>query len=134
MFERSLDNRLVRITLGTAIGLPLTAAALVCAMYGVMLFFGGLSSGSYLIAGLGPVTVFGLLGIAGAWRRLLKPHASMNSRERKIVRSLLLAGVAASVILAIVSLVSTESYLLVLFFTALTGGGLTFVLATPNAF
>ena len=80
MFERSLDNRLVRITLGTAIGLPLTAAARVCAMYGVLLFFGGLSSGNYLIAGLGPVTVFGLLGIAGAWRRLLKPHASMSSR------------------------------------------------------
>ena len=134
MFEKSLDNRLVRIVLGTAIGLPLTAAALVCAIYGIAFFFGGLSSGNYLIAGLGPVTIFGLLGIAGAWRRLLKPHASMNSRERKIVRVLLLAGVAASVILAIVSLASIESSLLVLFFAALTCGGIIFVLATPNAF
>lgn len=134
MFERSLDNRLVRVALGTAIGLPLTAAALVCAMYGIAFFFGGISSGDYLIAGFGPITIFGLLGIAGAWRRLLRPHASMSSRERKIVRFLLLAGVAASGILAIVSLASIESYLLVLFFAALTCGGLIFFLATPNAF
>ena len=133
MFEKSLDNRMVRIVLGTAIGLPLTAAALVCAIYGIALLFGGLSSGNYLIAGLGPVTIFVLLGIAGVWRRLLKPHASMNNRERKIVRVLLLAGVAASVILAIVSLASIESYLLVLFFAVLTCGGIIFVLATPNA-
>jgi hypothetical protein len=44
VFERIFDNRLFRIIVGTAIGLPLSALALVAALEAILLSLGGFMS------------------------------------------------------------------------------------------
>jgi hypothetical protein len=131
MFERFVDNRLLRLVLGTAIGLPLTAAALVAAVEAAVLSIGALQRAEYLIAGLGPLAILGLLGIAGAWRRLLRTNERMTYSERRFIRVFLYAGTVSSITLVLVSIFYFDSMLLSLLFVVLGCGGVIFILATP---
>lgn len=133
MFERTIDKRIVRIILGTAFGLPITALILVASIWGLIAGYGALLAGEILYSGIGVITVLGLLGISGAWRRVLKTHEAMTARERLIVRRFLACGVIASIALALLAFVYIESTLLALFLVLLALGGGFFVLATPTA-
>jgi hypothetical protein len=132
MLERALDNRLLRIVVGTAIGLPITAAAVMGAIYGVIFLVGGVLKRELWAVGLGLVAVLGVMGLFGAWRRLLKTHAEMSPHERLVVRRLLGCGIVASAALAATTLYS-DFPAGGIFFGVLVLGGIAFVRATPVA-
>lgn len=132
MIERALDNRWLRIVLGAAIGIPFTAAALVGSIYGVIFLVGGLRGGEFFPTGVGLAAALGMLGVVGAWRRLLKPQSAMSHRERMVVRFLLFSGIASSTALAGVSLVYAEWPAIAFLFALIAAGGVALVLATPT--
>jgi hypothetical protein len=98
------DRRSSRIVFGLVVGAPLTATlglyALNAAFWGSVITF---SSDAASHAPTGLVTmaaVFGLLGLIGAWLRLLHDRASLFARPRlrNIVVSLLALGIAGSLL------------------------------------
>lgn len=127
-----IDRPWVRVALGAFIGVPITAAALIGAIYGAVFLVGGVRDSEFWAIGLGLVATLGVLGIAGAWRRILKRHAAMPHRERVVVRGLLLSGIAASIVLGGWA-VQADWVAAGLSFALLTIGGVALVLATPVA-
>lgn len=132
MLADVIDRPWVRVGLGVFIGVPITAAALIGAIYGAVFFVGGVRDREFWAVGLGLVATLGVLGIAGAWRRILKRHTAMPHRERVVVRGLLLSGIAASIVLGGWA-VQADWVAAALSFALLTIGGVALVLATPVA-
>ena len=131
MIERALDNRWFRLVFGAAVGVPFTAAALIGSVYGAIFLVGGVSQGQFHLVGLGLIAVFGVLGVVGAWRRLLKQHSAMSPRERLVVRLLLFSGVASGALLAGISALYAQWVNAAVFFAVVAAGGVIFVLGTP---
>jgi hypothetical protein len=127
------DNRIFRIIFGTIVGVPLTVLALACLPDGIFLAIGGLQKGDPLLSSLSLVIVLGLAGLAGAWRRILKTHETMTSRQRYVVRVLLGCGVISSTCLAVVASTFTDTRLLVAVpLLVLSASGAVLILATPR--
>jgi hypothetical protein len=132
MLKRTFDGRLFRIIFGTTVGVPLTVVALMAVPDGLMLTIGAMQRRNVLLSLLGPAIFLGLVGIAGAWRRLTKTHGMMTSRERRIVRALLTCGIASSTYLAVAALTLPDlGKVMAVPLLALVVGGVIFVLATP---
>ena len=98
MLQHFFDQRTVRILFGVALGLPITALALIGGLYGCVIGLTGLLTGSdkFLFAFITATTVLGLAGISGAWRRILRPSVEMTASEVKTIHALLWAGVPVS--------------------------------------
>ena len=113
-------------------GVPVTAIGFIGALFGAIYLYAGVREGNAWALGLGLVAVLGLLGIVGAWWRVLKPVAAMVARERLVVRMLLASGVAASLFLGALAVQADEA-LLVVPFALIAVGGMALVIATPTA-
>ena len=129
-----LDGRAVRIALALLAGLPAGAFVVVYGFLGLSVALGGLSGGTShpFFLGLLAVTALGILGVAGAWLRLLERHSTMSRRVRLLTVLLILCGVASALCLAIYSAVGEGK---------LKGGavwllaallGMLFIVATPE--
>ena len=121
-----------RVMVGVFFGLPVTASAFIGAIYGAIFLYAGVREGDAWTLGLGLVAVLGLLGIIGAWWRILKRVAAMVQRERIVVRMLLVSGIAASLLLGAWAVQADEA-LFVVPFAFITVGGIALVIATPAA-
>ena len=98
------DRRSSRIGLGVVVGTPLTAIlglyALNAAFWGSMFAFSPDATSHPPIGFIALAGVFGLLGLIGAWLRLLHDRASLFARPhlRLMVVSFLALGIAASLL------------------------------------
>lgn len=128
-----LDVHLVRLVLGIALGLPVTALALLGAVYGLAMGYGGLAGGRNL--GLSAIALGMVLlafaGLVGAWRRILKPRAGMTPRQARTVRALLLAGVAAALFMVLAAVLWFDNYVLASVPLFIGAMGVVLLLATP---
>lgn len=134
MLERSLDHRLVRFLIGLLIGLPITVLTVVGFVYGLVVSIAALfSEGANLFAWAGVLltTLGTAAGVAGAWRRILKPYAAMSMRELRAARALLSAGVLSALALAAGAAALFPSPVLALGLVMLAAGGVVLTLATP---
>lgn len=132
MFERALDNRSLRFTIGAVFGVPVTVLALLGAIYGSVFGLVWLENRDPLFLSFAATGALGVLGVCGAWLRLLTPHTAMSSSRRLAVRALLFAGVISSAYAAAQLLISAEMLLGALF-VFLCLGGVMLVLGTPYA-
>jgi hypothetical protein len=128
-----LDRFPVRVLLAFTVGVPVTVVALVFGFLGLVTGLGGLTTGTAKLQFLGNTlaTILGLLGIAGAWFRLLAPHTAFGPNRRRVVVVLLCSGIASALLIA--------AYAVSLGATLAAGGalavaalGLAFVAATPS--
>ncbi len=130
--EKKLDKLSLRIFIGAIFGVPLTAISLVAGIYGLVFGYAGLVGGGVWLIIIGVVTITGLIGICGAWRRLLKTSNLMTKRERKIIRNMLFCGFLSSFVitawLLYVDGISELSLILII----LSLGGVVFILGTPK--
>ena len=134
MLQHFFDQRTVRILFGVALGLPITALALIGGLYGCVIGLTGLLTGSdkFLFAFITATTFLGLAGISGAWRRILRPSVEMTASEIKTIQALLWAGVLSSFCLAGGVAHWSEPFWLVFAFVGLGLAGIVLVLATPR--
>jgi hypothetical protein len=132
MLTNVADMLWFRVVLGVFFGVPVTAIGFIGALFGAIYLYAGVREGNAWALGLGLVAVLGLLGIVGAWWRVLKPVAAMVARERLVVRMLLASGVAASLFLGALAVQADEA-LLVVPFALIAVGGMALVIATPTA-
>ncbi|MDH5517043.1 MAG: hypothetical protein OEY36_04365 [Gammaproteobacteria bacterium] len=89
-------NKLIRLAIAVLIAVPFTAAAIIFGLYGMLFGVAGITSADPVAIFLGVVTIAGLAGIAGGWRRLLKSSVQLTQRERNRIRMLLYCGLASS--------------------------------------
>ncbi len=132
MIEKTLNMLLVRIAVGIIIGIPLTVLAVVAGAHGLVLTYGGIVDGKYLLILFGIVTITGFMGISGAWLRLLKPSTVMSNKYRNVTRGMLFYGLASSVALSAWSIISEGMSVISLLLIVLSLGGTAFVHATPR--
>lgn len=130
-----LDRRSVRVTLALVAGLPGGAFVVVYGLLGLAVALGGLGGGTspVFFLGLLALTSLGILGVAGAWLRLLEGHSTMSARTRRITVALVLCGVTSALFLAGYLVLGERSLAggAIAFLAALTG--IFFIAGTPPA-
>jgi hypothetical protein len=104
LITETFDRRAVRISIALLVGIPVTLIVLPLA--GVSLVTGLAVAGSpekvmFVAMVFGPI--FGLLGIIGAWLRLVttEPELRQNVSRRTLILWLLAAGIAASLLVSV---------------------------------
>lgn len=132
MLTNVADMLWFRVLLGVFFGVPVTALAFIGAIFGAIYLYAGVREGHAWAVGLGLVAVLGLLGVVGAWWRVLKRVTAMVERERHVVRTLLASGVAASLFLGAWAVQADEA-LVAVPFALIAVGGIALVIATPSA-
>ena len=130
--ESFLNKKIIRIMIGLFVGIPFTAISIPSALYGLLFGVAGLLfSGSIIFALIGFTAITGLIGISGAWRRLLKSSDILCQEERLLIRKMLFSGLISSLILSTSALYF--NYLeTILLFTLLLFINLFFIYATPK--
>ncbi len=129
--EKLLNNRIVRIVIGTAIGIPVTAFSIVLGLHGLILFYAGVKEAELLPLFLGVVTVTGFIGIVGAWKRLLSSTEEMDKKEKRNVRAMLMFGLLSSLALGAWAFSSSEPEIAIILLVLSLGAGV-FIYATPE--
>ncbi len=94
--EQAFNDRVVRFLVIILVLVPVTFGALFLGVYGVSLGMLGFRNTNPPLALTGLLTVAGLVGILGAWTRLLVPTERMDTPCRRRVRLLLGCGVCAA--------------------------------------
>ncbi|WP_198263188.1 hypothetical protein [sulfur-oxidizing endosymbiont of Gigantopelta aegis] len=87
--EEFLNKKNARLIIGIFVAAPFTATALLFGLYGIMFGIAGITSKHPFASLFGLLTALGLIGVAGAWRRLLKPTNKYNSKEQNKIRTML---------------------------------------------
>jgi hypothetical protein len=133
ILQNLFDRLNIRIFIGVTLGLPISALAVIGGLYGLFIGFGGfLTTGKAMFALITAITLLGLAGIFGAWRRILRSSLELTEPESKTIRTLLGAGVLSSVSLADILVYFSESFWLILAFIILGVIGILLILATPS--
>jgi len=127
--ERILNNLYARIIISLLVGIPLSAIALIGGAHGLVLGIAGIKDLHFGLALIGIVTI---IGIIGAWRRLLEPTDSMASSKQNNIRLMLILGLAASLSLTVWSVIVDGISIIAVSLLTLSTGGFVFVLATPK--
>ena len=129
--EEFLNKKNTRITIGIFVAAPFTAIALLFGLYGIIFGIAGITSNHSFASLFGLLTILGLIGVAGAWRRLLKPTNKNNSKEQDKIRTMLFCGLASSLAFFAVSFYynQTEAILILLPITMIN---VFFIYATPK--
>jgi len=130
--ESFLNKKIIRIMIGLFVGIPFTAISIPLGLYGLLFGISGLFfNGSIIFALIGFTAITGLIGISGAWRRLLKSSDIICQKERLLIRKMLFSGLTSTLILF--TLVLYFNYLEAIFpFTLLLLINLFFIYATPK--
>lgn len=129
--EALLNKKATRIIIGLFIAIPFTGGAVMFGLYGILMGIGGIAEMNILLILLGLITILGLLGVSGAWRRLLKPTTEINIKENKKIRVMLFCGFASSFCLLVWS-IYFKSFEAISFFVILLIINVFFIYATPK--
>ena len=129
--EKLLNNRIVRIVIGTAIGVPVTAISIILGLHGLILLYAGIKEVEVLPFSLGVVTITGFVGIVGAWKRLFTSSEDMTEKQKTNTRTLLVFGLLSSLALSIWAMSSSEPEMAAILFMLSFGAGV-FIYATPK--
>ena len=97
--EDLLNKKHIRIIIGIVIAAPFTAGAIIFGLYGIIMGIGGIAEQSPVLLLLGLITISGLIGVSGAWRRLLKTTNEINYKEQNKIRTMLFFGLASALAL-----------------------------------
>lgn len=129
--EALLNKRNTRIIIGLFIAAPFTAGAIIFGFYGILFGIGGITGQNPQAFFLGLITISGLVGVSGAWRRLLKPTSERMNKEQNKIRVMLFFGLASSLALFASSIYFklTEAILL---FIAIIILNIVFIYGTPK--
>ena len=129
--EELLNKRIIRIVIGVTIGIPFTAISIPLGWHGMLLGFGGIASGNVLFISIGITTITGFVGIAGAWRRLLKSTEVISKEELNRIRIMLFCGLASSLALCIWAIIKAN-IVTILALSLLLLFSVFFIYATPK--
>ena len=129
--ENTLNNRIVRIILAVVVGIPVTAVVVVLGFNGLILGYGGIIEFKLLPFLLGVVTVTGVIGIIGAWKRIYTSTNEMSEKEKQTTRVMLVIGCFSSLALSIWAFSSAEPEIAI-FLLVLSFGAVVFIYATPK--
>lgn len=129
--EELLNKRITRIIIGVSLAIPFTAISIVLGWHGLLLGFGGIASGNILFILIGITTIIGFVGIAGAWRRLLKSSNLMSKEEQNKIRTMLFFGLASSLVLCVWSFFKAD-IITILILSLLLLFSVFFIYATPK--
>jgi len=94
--EEFLNKKNTRIAIGIFVAVPFTAVALLFGLYGIIFGISGIATINPFASLFALLTALGLIGIAGAWRRLLKSTNKNNSKEQNKIRTMLFCGLAST--------------------------------------
>ncbi len=129
--EKIFNNRIVRLIIGVAIGIPLTAISVVLGLHGLILLYAGIKEMELVPFSIGVVTITGFIGIYGAWERIFRSSEVMTECEKSRVRVMLAFGFISSFGLGLWALYSSEMEATIIMFL-LAAGAVTFIYATPK--
>ena len=129
--EKIVNNRIVRLIIGVAIGIPLTAISVVLGLHGLILLYAGLKEMELAPFLIGVVTITGFIGIYGAWKRIFRSSEVMTEGEKSRVRVMLASGFISSFGLGLWALYSSEMEATIIMFL-LAAGAVAFIYATPK--
>lgn len=122
----------IRILIGTCIGLPITALALIGLAHGLVFLYGGIADGTLWAIILGILSIVGTFGVIGAWVRTIVSTTSMSRKLNTLTRLMLICGLVTSIVLGIWWLVNNGVDLVTVFFVLLSSGAVLFIYATPK--
>jgi hypothetical protein len=132
------DRLWVRLAMGISLGVPLTLFSVVFGFLGVIQGLGGLitatdSSAKALFGGMAIASIFGPLGVAGAWMRIWTAHREFTVTGRRIALTLLGCGICSAIAIASYFSITGLDWRVAL--TAIMAAilGIAFVIATPRA-
>lgn len=129
--ENFLNNRIIRIVIGTAVGIPLTTISIILGFHGLVLFYAGIKDAELLPFLIGVVTITGFIGIIGAWKRIFTSSEEMTEKEKNTTRVMLLFGSLTSLGLSAWAFKSSElEFAAILLLLSL--GAVAFIYATPK--
>ena len=129
--EEFLNKRNIRIATGIIIVTPLTAVTLYYSYILLLFTYIGISYEEPFWYPLGLLAVLGLTGMAGWWRRLLKPTSKRNRNELNSIRVMLFCGLASSLVfLLIIYVQDATEFLVIILPMALIN--LLFIYTTPD--
>ena len=98
MFAKLVDHEISKVLLGI-IGVPATLAVLAGFIFGgglLLVYFGDFAGFA-----IGLTSLFSVLGVCGAWVRVLNKSQSLSVRKRNLVVAMLVCGIISTVVSAI---------------------------------
>ena len=98
--EDLLNKKSTRIIIGLFIATPFTVAAIIFGLYGIIVGIAGIAEKSPIFL-LALISISGLVGVLGAWRRLVKTTMELSDKEQNKIRTMLFFGLASTVALCI---------------------------------
>ncbi len=102
--EDLLNKKSTRIIIGLLIATPFTIAAIIFGLYGIIIGIAGIAEKSPILLLLSLISVSGLAGVLGAWRRLVKTTEQLSNKEQNKIRTMLFFGLASALALFIWSI------------------------------
>jgi len=99
--EDLLNKKSTRIIIGLFIATPFTVAAIIFGLYGIILGIAGVAENNPILFLLSLISISGLVGVLGAWRRLVKTTTELSDKEQNKIRTMLFFGLASTVALCI---------------------------------
>ena len=131
--ENILNNIFVRIIAGLIVGIPLSALVLVTGAHGLLIGYAGVINSEFWLILVGIITITGIIGIIGAWRRLIDSTYSMSVPYNNKTRTMLFFGVFTSVALTVWTIVIDGVSEIASLLIILSIGGVIFIIATPKS-
>ena len=125
-----LDNKRFRVIFALFIGVPLTFLYLIALPSGLMMGIVGLRELEAPTLAMGIAAILGSFGIIGAWLRLIKRWDEFSTKQLILIRALLICGVAATLIILILTIWAETFLRFGLPSLVLLVGGILFYLGT----
>jgi len=129
--EDLLNKKSTRIIIGVFIATPFTVAAIIFGLYGIVVGIAGVAEKSLIWFLLCLISISGLIGVLGAWRRLVKTTKELSNKEQNKIRTMLFFGLASTVALFLWSVYFKSSEAIATFIIILTLNAF-FIYGTPK--
>ena len=129
--EELLNKKSSRIIIGVLIATPFTVAAIIFGLYGILMGVGGIAEQSPILISLGLISISGLAGVLGAWRRLVNATNDLSVSEQNKIRIMLFLGLASTLALFAWS-IYFKSLEAISIFLLILGLNVFFIYATPK--
>lgn len=129
--ENLLNKKSTRIIIGVFIATPFTLAAIMFGLYGIMMGISGVVEKSPILFLMGLISISGLIGVLGAWRRLIKPTTELIDKDQNKIRTMLFFGLASTLALFIWSVYFKSSDAIAIFMLILALNAF-FIYGTPK--
>ena len=127
MRSKIVDNEITKVFLWI-IGIPATFLVLSGFIFGggiLLLFFKDISGFA-----VGVTSLLSVLGVVGAWLRILNSNGSISERNKIIIKSLLVCGVFSAVVSAVYTYIASFPLVATIALALFSVGGVVLVLST----